>query len=88
MFLNQKVLHKMTKVHKTLDARGLSCPMPILRSMKAIKKIRINQVLEILTTDPGSKTDIPKWARATGQELIASEERGPEDHRFLVKRLK
>jgi tRNA 2-thiouridine synthesizing protein A len=62
--------------------------MPILRSMKAIKKIRINQVLEILTTDPGSKTDIPKWARATGQELIASEERSPEDHRFLVKRLK
>ena len=78
----------MTKVHKTLDARGLSCPMPILRSMKAIKKIRVNQVLEILTTDPGSITDIPKWARATGQELIASEERGPKDYRFLVKKLK
>jgi len=56
--------------------------------MKAIKKLRINQVLEILTTDPGSKADIPTWARATGQELIASEERGPEDFRFLVKRLK
>lgn len=78
----------MTKVHKTLDARGLSCPMPIVKSMQAIKKIRINQVLEILTTDPGSKTDIPLWARATGQELIASEERGPEDFRFLVKRIK
>ncbi len=62
--------------------------MPILRSMKAIKKIRVNQVLEILTTDPGSITDIPKWARATGQELIASEERGPKDYRFLVKKLK
>ena len=56
--------------------------------MKAIKKIRVNQVLEILTTDPGSITDIPKWARATGQELIASEERGPKDYRFLVKKLK
>ena len=78
----------MTKVHKTLDARGLSCPMPILKSMKAIKKMRINQVLEILTSDPGSKADIPKWAIATGQELIATEERGPEDFRFLVKRLK
>ncbi|MHA2428984.1 MAG: sulfurtransferase TusA family protein [Candidatus Hermodarchaeia archaeon] len=78
----------MTKVHKTLDARGLSCPMPILRSMKAIKKLRINQVLEILTTDPGSKTDIPKWALATGQELISCEERGPNDNRFLVKKLK
>ncbi|MFC1803251.1 sulfurtransferase TusA family protein [Thermoproteota archaeon] len=78
----------MTKVHKTLDARGLSCPMPIVKSMQAIKKIKINHVLEILTTDPGSKADIPTWALATGQELIASEERGPEDFRFLVKRLK
>jgi len=78
----------MTKVHKTLDARGLTCPMPIAKSMQAIKKLRINQVLEILTTDPGSKKDIPIWATATGQELIASEERGPEDFRFLVKRLK
>jgi tRNA 2-thiouridine synthesizing protein A len=78
----------MTKVHKTLDARSLSCPMPIMKSMQAIKKLKINQVLEILTTDPGSLTDIPTWARATGQELIATEERGPEDFRFLVKRLK
>ena len=78
----------MTKVHKTVDARGDSCPMPILKSRKAIKKLRINQVLEILTTDPGSKADIPTWALVTGQELISSEERGPEDYRFLVKRLK
>ena len=78
----------MTKVHKRVDARGLSCPMPIMKSMQAIKKMRINQVLEILTTDPGSLTDIPTWALATGQELIATEERGPEDFRFLVKRLK
>ncbi len=78
----------MTKAHKTLDARGLSCPMPIVKSMQAIKKLRINQVLEILTTDPGSKKDIPTWAKATHQELISFEERGPEDFRFLVKRLK
>ena len=78
----------MTKVNRTLDARGLSCPMPIMKSMQAIKKIRVNQVLEILTSDPGSLKDIPIWAKATGQELVASEERGPEDFRFLVKRLK
>ena len=75
------------KVHKTLDARGLSCPMPILKSRQAIKKLRINQVLEILTTDPGSKKDIPIWATATGQELISFEELG-KDFRFLVKRVK
>ena len=78
----------MTKVHKTVDARGLSCPMPITRSMQAIKKIRVGQMLEILTTDPGSKRDIPIWAAATKQELISFEERGPEGFRFLVKRLK
>ena len=76
------------KVHKTVDARGLKCPMPITKSMQAIKKIRIGQVLEILTTDPGSKRDIPIWAQATKQELLSFEERGSEDFRFLVKRLK
>ncbi len=88
MFLKYKVYYKMTKIHKTVDARGLSCPMPIVKSMQAIKKIRIGQVLEILTTDPGSTRDIPIWATATKQELISFEERGPEDFRFLVRRKK
>ena len=78
----------MTEIHKTVDARGLSCPMPILRSMKAIKQIRINEVLEILTSDPGSQKDIPTWAKATGQELLLAEEVGKERYRFLVKKLK
>ena len=78
----------MTKVHKRLDARGLACPMPIMKSMQAIKKMRINRVLEILTSDPGSIADIPTWAKATGQELISYEERGPNDYRCLVKKLK
>ncbi len=78
----------MSKVNKTLDARGLNCPMPITKSMQAIKKIRIGQVLEILTTDPGSKKDIPIWAKATRQELLSFEELGPDSFRFLVKRLK
>lgn len=62
--------------------------MPIMKSMQAIKKMRINRVLEVITTDPGSIKDIPTWAKATGQELISFEERGPDDYRFLVKKLK
>ena len=62
--------------------------MPIAKSMQAIKKIKIGQVLEILTTDPGSMRDIPIWATATKQELISSEETGPENFRFRVKRMK
>ena len=85
---NDKVLIKTTKVHKKLDARGLSCPMPILKSRIALKELEINQVLEILTTDPGSVDNISNWAHAIGQELIASEKLGPDDYRFLVKRLK
>jgi TusA-related sulfurtransferase len=56
--------------------------------MQAIKKIKIGQVLEILTTDLGSKKDIPMWAKATKQELLSFEELGPESFRFLVKRQK
>ena len=78
----------MTKVHRRVDARGLACPLPIMKSMQAIKTMHINRVLEIFTTDPGSITDIPTWAKATGQELISYEERGPNDYRFLVKKLK
>jgi tRNA 2-thiouridine synthesizing protein A len=78
----------MTEAYKLLDARGLSCPMPVLKSKKALKELDINQILEILATDPGSMADIPAWTRTTGQELLLSEERGPKDYRFLVKRLK
>lgn len=78
----------MTEAHKLLDARGLSCPMPVLKSKKALKELDLNQILEILATDPGSMADIPAWTRTTGQELLLSEERGPKDYRFLVKRLK
>ena len=83
--LNEK---SMSEVYYTLDARNLLCPTPVLKSMKALKALEIGQVLEILATDPGSIVDIPVWARSTGQELLVSEERGPKDFRFLVKRMK
>ncbi|MHA1940234.1 MAG: sulfurtransferase TusA family protein [Candidatus Hodarchaeales archaeon] len=78
----------MLEVHKTLDARNLSCPMPVLKSKKALKELDIGQVLEILATDPGSMADIPAWSRTTGQELLLSEELGSKNFRFLVKRQK
>ncbi len=67
---------------------NLSCPQPILKSKKTLKKLKMGQVLEILTTDPGSLRDIPAWAHVTGQELLVSEEHGPKEFRFLVKRMK
>jgi TusA-related sulfurtransferase/rhodanese-related sulfurtransferase len=76
------------KVHKTVDARNLSCPQPILRSKKTLKELKVGQVLEILATDPGSKNDIPAWASATGQELLTFEERDLKEFRYLVKKMK
>ena len=78
----------MIEAQKTLDVRKLSCPMPVLKSKKALKELEIGQILEILATDPGSMADIPAWTRTTGQDLLSSEELGPKDFRFFVKRMK
>jgi TusA-related sulfurtransferase/rhodanese-related sulfurtransferase len=76
------------KIHKTVDAKNLSCPQPVMMSKKTLTKLEIGQVLEVLATDPGSKRDIPAWAEISGQELISVEEISSKEFRFLVKRLK
>jgi len=71
----------------TLDCSGLSCPMPILRLAKEMKKIEVGQVLELLATDPGSKGDVPAWCEKTGNELIESgEDQGTL--KYYVRRVK
>ncbi|MFX0051889.1 MAG: sulfurtransferase TusA family protein, partial [Candidatus Hermodarchaeota archaeon] len=85
----QSLVEKYTgEIHYRVDARGLHCPQPIMKSIKALKALEIGQVLEIFTTDPGSKSDIPAWVRSTGQDLLSFEERAPKDYRFVVKRMK
>ena len=80
--------NSMSEVHHTLDVRNFVCPIPILKSRKKLMTLMIGQVLEILTTDPGSLHDIPAWANVSGQELLVSEKCGSEGFRFLVKRMK
>ena len=58
----------------TLDARGLSCPMPLLRTKKEIEKINSSEVLEVLGTDPGSRNDIPGWCSRAGHEYLGEKE--------------
>jgi tRNA 2-thiouridine synthesizing protein A len=53
-----------------LDARGLLCPMPVVKAAKAIKELEPGQVLKILATDRGSIADMPAWAEDTGNELL------------------
>ena len=56
----------------TIDAKGQKCPMPVLLASRGIKKIESGQVMLIEATDGGSKSDIPSWAKDTGNELLES----------------
>ncbi len=58
------------KPDETLDASGLSCPMPLLKTKKQIGSMKSGQILEVISTDPGTKNDLPAFARKTGHELL------------------
>ena len=68
-----------------LDAKGLNCPLPILRAKKAINGLDAGQVLRIVATDPGSVKDFEAFAKQTGNELLESAEAGGE-FTFLMKK--
>lgn len=60
--------------NKTLDASGLSCPLPIVKTKKEIDTMSSGQVLEVISTDPGSKNDMVAWCNRTGNKLLESSE--------------
>lgn len=70
---------------KELDARGLNCPLPILRAKKALAEMQPGQVLRIIATDPGSVKDFAAFAKQTGNELLSSAENNKE-FEFYLKR--
>ncbi|MDF9762011.1 MULTISPECIES: sulfurtransferase TusA family protein [Peribacillus] len=59
---------------KVLDARGLACPMPIVKTKKAMNDLQTGQVLEIHVTDKGAKADLAAWSRSGGHELVETAE--------------
>jgi tRNA 2-thiouridine synthesizing protein A len=62
------------KPDETLDCRGLVCPMPILKTKKAIKKMESGQIIEIMGTDPGTKNDLPSFANRAGHEYLGEKD--------------
>ena len=70
---------------QSLDCKGLSCPMPIIKLSKAVKGMESGQVLQMIGTDPGSKTDIPAWCEKTGNEFLSMEEADGET-KFYIKK--
>ncbi|MGA7951071.1 MAG: sulfurtransferase TusA family protein [Thiobacillaceae bacterium] len=71
---------------KELDARGLNCPLPILRTKKALAELSAGNVLKVVATDPGSVKDMTAFAKQTGNELISSAEAGGEYTFFMKKK--
>jgi tRNA 2-thiouridine synthesizing protein A len=75
----------MANFDQELDARGLNCPLPILRAKKTLGTMQKGQVLHILATDPGSVKDFVAFAKQTGHELLESSEEGSEYHFYIKK---
>jgi tRNA 2-thiouridine synthesizing protein A len=73
-----------TEIAQRVDARGLSCPMPIVKTAQAMKTVAPGALLEVLATDPGSVKDFTAWAKTTGNELVES---SVEDgvYRFVLR---
>jgi len=75
----------LTEIDQLVDARGLACPMPIVKTAQAIKAMASGQVLEVLATDPGAVKDFAAWSKATGNQIIESNE-DAGTYRFLIVR--
>jgi tRNA 2-thiouridine synthesizing protein A len=76
----------MTQADKELDARGLNCPLPILKAKKALADMRSGELLRIVATDPGSMRDFQAFARQTGNDLVSQTAQGDEFVHLLRRR--
>jgi tRNA 2-thiouridine synthesizing protein A len=70
----------------SLNLRGLSCPMPIAKTAKAMKALEPGQLVEVFATDPGSVPDFKAWARSTGNQLVESDQADGVYHFILKKK--
>ena len=62
------------KIAKVVDAKGLACPMPVVRARKTVKEMETGEILEIQTTDKGSVPDMSAWAKSGGHEMVDQKE--------------
>ena len=73
------------EITQHVDAKGLACPLPIVRTAQAIKTIASGQLLEVLATDAGSVKDFAAWSKATGNAIVESDATGGV-YRFVLRR--
>jgi len=72
-------------VARTLDLKGLSCPLPIVKTAQAMKELESGELVEALATDPGSVPDFTAWCRSTGNELVEHTKEN-DVFRFLIRK--
>jgi tRNA 2-thiouridine synthesizing protein A len=74
-----------TQIVETLDLKGLSCPIPIVKTAQAVRALEPGELIEVLATDPGSVADFAAWCTSTGNELV---EQGADDgvYRFVIRK--
>lgn len=70
---------------EVLDAKGLNCPLPILKAKKALQGLTAGKTLEVISTDPGSVKDFDAFCRTTGNELVSSENDG-KVFKFIIRK--
>ena len=75
----------MTDIAERLDARGMNCPLPILKTRKAINQMNIGEILEVTSTDPGSVRDMASFCEQTGNRLVSSNEAN-NSYVFLIEK--
>ena len=75
----------MTDFNQELDASGLNCPLPILRTKKAINGMASGEVLKVIATDPGSVKDMEAFCKQTGNDMLGSAEQGGQYVFFIQK---
>jgi tRNA 2-thiouridine synthesizing protein A len=73
-------------IAKVVDARGNPCPGPLLEAKKGIGQVKMGEVLEIKSSDPGSRNDIPAWARKAGQNYLGLLEAEEHDRLFVARK--
>ncbi|MGA8570854.1 MAG: sulfurtransferase TusA family protein [Desulfobaccales bacterium] len=74
------------KAAAVVDARGSACPGPLMEAKMAIAKVKVGEVLEVLSNDPGTKSDLPLWAQKVGHEFLGSLGADGYDRIFVVRK--
>lgn len=76
----------MDVITRTVDAKGQSCPGPLVALARALREVERGDLLELLATDPGSRSDVPSWATISGNELLEAESLDDGTFRYVVRK--